>query len=244
MADIGSRTFNLIEDRYLTLANEEYLRPLSLGNNWSKLRLGAMVALTPDGANSLPGCTLLLGICSAADPFANTAGYGAASTTNFIGLDFITNGAGTSGPGTFSYYAGSGGNPYFGGTYAGARRRVGTTNTFAATGVMNGYVTTNTGTLPRRSLLYCDLTKGSPNYTLKAYLHNATQAGLDFTPAQFLDGLEQSGTPIVNGQTLLTATAATLACAEDAGPLNTLSLFWNRAAFPLEVYALAAFRMA
>ena len=46
MSNIGSRTFNLIADKYLTLANEEYLRQLSIGSNWSKLRLGAMLALT------------------------------------------------------------------------------------------------------------------------------------------------------------------------------------------------------
>ncbi len=58
MAIIGTRLFNLIEDKYLTLGNEEYLRPLSIGNNWSKLRLGLMLALPPNGTSSLRGSSI------------------------------------------------------------------------------------------------------------------------------------------------------------------------------------------
>jgi len=105
-------------------------------------------------------------------------------------------------------------------------------------------VAANNGTLQRRSLLYLDITKGSPNYTLKPYLMTAAQAQMDFTAADFLDGLEQAGTPIVNGQTLNTVTAVTIACDETAGALNTVDLFWNRAAYALEVYALAVYRAA
>ena len=124
----------------------------------------------------------------------------------------------------------------------GARRRVGTTDTFAANTTMSHAVAINTGTLQRRTLLYVDITKGSPNYTVKAYIENGTLAMLDFTPAHFLDGLEQSGTPSVNGQSLTAGNALTLACDETAGVFDSVSLYWNRGAFPMEVYALAAYR--
>jgi hypothetical protein len=242
MATIGSRNFNLIEDKYLTLANEEFVRPLSIGNNWSKLRLGAMLAITPDGTNNLPSCALLLGVCSAANPFSGTTGYGAGNTRNYVGLDIVPDGAGGSGPGLFTYYA-TGGNPYFSATYTTARRRVATTDTFAAT-AMNHAVATNTGTIQRRTPIYVEITKGSPNYTLKLYTATSVQAQADFAPADFLNGLEQSGTPALGGVTLSASSAITIACDETAGSFDTVSLFWNRASFALEVYILAAFRMA
>jgi hypothetical protein len=243
MAAIGSRTFNLIEDRYLTLANEEFLRPLSIGNNWSKLRLGAMLALPPNGTNNLTGCSLMLGICSAANPFANTAGFAAASTTNFIGLDLVTDSSGNPASGVFTYNAGSG-NPYYSVSSACARRRVGTTDSVAVATALAHAVTQTTGTLARRTLHYVEITKGSPSYTVKYYAENSTLAVMDFTEAHFLDGLEQSGTPTVNGQSLFASSVMSLACDESAGVFDTVNLFWNRSQFPLEVYALAAFRMA
>jgi hypothetical protein len=42
----------------------------------------------------------------------------------------------------------------------------------------------------------------------------------------------------------LTSISATLAASETPGALDTFDLFWNKSAFPLEVYAIAAYRMA
>ena len=80
MANIGSRLFNLLADKYLTLANEEWVRTLAIGNDWNKLRLGLLLAVTPNGTNPLGGTALMLGLCS-----GKTNPYGAASTTNFVG---------------------------------------------------------------------------------------------------------------------------------------------------------------
>ena len=243
MASIGSRTINLIEDKYLTLANEEYLRPLSIGSNWTKLRIGMVCALTPNGTNNLLGCRLVLGLCAAATPFANTLGYAGATTGNFIGADVILKSSGLDDYGDFIYNAGSG-NPYFTGTFMAVRRRYGSTATFAAFSSTNQAVAANNGSLQRRSLIYLDITKGSPNYSLKPFVMTAAQAQMDFTPADFLDGLEQSSTPVVNGQTLNTVAAVNHACDESAGAFNTLDLYWNRAAYALEIYALAVYRAA
>jgi hypothetical protein len=244
MATIGSRTFNLIGDKYLSLANEEYLRQLSIGSNWNKLRLGAMVALAPNGTSNLVGCSLMLGLCSAATPFANTTGYAAASTGNFLGIDVVTDNGGGTGPGTFTYNAGTG-NPFFSCVFSGARRRVATTSTFAVTNSYSPAIAQTNGSLQRRSVLLLEITKGSPNYSLKIFTNNAAQAEMDFTTAHFLDGLEQSGTPIINGQTMVQNSGlVTIACSESTGVFDTVNLFWNKSAFPIEVYALAAFRMS
>ena len=245
MASIGARTINLVEDKYLSIANEEYVRQLSIGSNWTKLRLGMMCALTPNGTGNLLGCSLVFGLCSAASPFANTTGYASATTGNFIGMDVIISAGGSNNPGDWVYNAGSG-NPYFSGTFTAVRRRYGSTATFAAfaSGGSQVLPVAGVGSTVRRGLVYLDITKGSPNYTLKPYNCTTAQGTMDFTPAQFLDGLEQSGTPVVNGQTLLTETAVNHACDESAGAFNTLDLYWNRAAYALEVYALAVYRAA
>ena len=109
-----------------------------------------------------------------------------------------------------------------------------------ANGCHHGNCGLNCGGLPHASQ-NCN---GSPNYSLKPYVQTAAQAQMDFTPADFLDGLEQASAPVVNGQTLTTCTAVAIACVEDTGAFNTVDLFWNRAAYALEVYALAVYRAA
>ena len=244
MATIGSRTFNLIEGKYLSLANEEYLRPLAIANDWTRLRLGALLALTPNGGSNLSDCSLQLGVCSKATPFANTTGYGSATTTNYIGCDFISKADGTGVPGTWIYNAGSGGNNRFSNTYCAAVRRVAAVRSFSLSGAATGMIPTNAGTLPRRGFLFCDITKGSPNYTVQAWLGQSTSCNVDLKPDEFLDSLEMTSDPTALGNAMIKPAAAVIACSEVAGAFDTLSLYWNRAAFAMEVYALAAYRMS
>lgn len=245
MSSLATTTFVLAPtgDRYLSLAGEEYLRKLSIGNNWSVLRIGAMWAVTPDGTNNLATCALQLGVCTADATFANTAGFSAASTTNYIG-ELLSDSGGAGSPGTLTYTANSG-NPYFTSTFAGAIRRVATTTTNNVPASTSHIIPSNTGSTQRRGLMYIDITKGSPNYTTKPYFTTAAQGGSrDFSYAHFLSGLETSGTPVCDAVTLTTATAATIACSESAGNFDTVSVWWNRASFPLHLYALAVRRVS
>jgi hypothetical protein len=83
MANIGTRTFNLVDDKYLSLANEEWVRTLAIGTNWTKLRIGKLVSVTPDATSNLSGVELIWGLCS-----GKTNPFGAASTTNFLGSKY------------------------------------------------------------------------------------------------------------------------------------------------------------
>src|SRR5664279_1558518 len=103
MANIGSGTFNLIGDKYLTLANEEFVRTLAIGSDWTRLRLGLLLALSTDGTSDLQGADLVWGLCA-----GKTNPFGAASTTNFLGMKFGT----SFGPELLTYNANAG-NPYF-----------------------------------------------------------------------------------------------------------------------------------
>jgi len=234
MANIGSRVFNLVSDKYLSLANEEFVRTLAIGSNWSRLRLGMLMALTPDEPNNLGGVLFTLGLCA-----GKTNPFGAASTTNFFGALFGSNPAGN----TLTYVANSGSPYYWSGRNV--MKRVGATTTGATGFTSESHrIATNTGSLQRRSLHFVEFLKGSPNYTMTFWTAPLTGMANDFTPAHLLDGLEQAGSITVNGETFGAGTAMTLAFDETAGTLDSVDLFWNRAAHPIEVHALSAYRFA
>lgn len=233
MANIGSRDFNLVGDQYLSLANEEYVRTLAIGTNWTKLRLGLLAAVTPDGTSNLNGVQLVWGLCS-----GKTNPFGASSTTNFLGMKYGI----TSGGDLWSYVANAG-NPYFA-TERLFLKKVGGTITTASPAAGEVHrVATNTGALPRRSVQFLDITKGSPNFTVTQWGITLGSMSKDFTPAHLLDGLGQAGTITVNGESMNTM-PATIAFSEVAGALDSVDIFWNKSAFPIEIHAVAAYRLA
>lgn len=238
MATIGSRLFNLVADKYLTLPNEELVRTLAIGSDWNKIRLGVLLAVTPDGTNNLGGTALMLGLCS-----GKTNPYGAATTTNFVGAALHGSAPGGT-TGTLNYGAGSG-NPYFSSGGSWAAGRVGAGLISGAGAASSFILTSNVGSTQRRSPVYVDIQKGSPNYTITRWLPDLSQ-GLfqsgDCSPATFLTSLEVS-TPTWQNINL-TSSSGAVAASETPGVLDTFDLFWNKAAFPLEVYAIAAYRMA
>jgi hypothetical protein len=143
-----------------------------------------------------------------------------------------------------NYGAGSG-NPYFssGGSWPATRVGAGLV---AGTGAAVSFIlTSNVGSTQRRSPLYVDIQKGSPNYTITRWVPDLSQGPFqsgDCSPANFLTSLE---VPTPTWQNInLTSSSAALAASETPGALDTFDLFWNKAAFPLEVYAIAAYRMA
>ena len=234
MANIGSRTFNLIEDKYLTLANEEYARTLAIGSDWTKLRLGLLAALSTDGTNDLQGTSLAWGLCA-----GKTNPFGAASTTNFLGLKF-----GAYADSDSLFYNANSGNPYFW-SYRGAMTKIGATRSIVNGNLVEFHrLATNTGALPRRTALFMEIAKGSPYFGVTMWSMPLTGMVKDFTPAHLLEGLEQPAGIVVNGETLGTGSYSTVAFDEVAGALDTVDLHWNKAAFPLEVYALAAYRVS
>src|SRR5438876_3919296 len=184
MSVIASRAFNLIDDKYLTLANEEYVRTLAIGTNWTKLRIGMLLALATDGTNNLQGTNLVWGLSS-----GKTNPFGAVTTTNFLGMKF-----GYDANSDVLTYVANSGNPYFW-SGQGLITKVGSTKT-----IWNGNafechrIATNTGSLQRRCLLYMQITKGSPNYSVTYWNQNTTGVAKDFTPAHLLEGLEQPTT--------------------------------------------------
>jgi len=238
MATIGQRLFVSLQKKYLTLANEEFVRTLGIGTNWTKLRLGILWAITPDGTNALPSSAIVLGLCS-----GKTNPYGAANTTNFVGAELHTN-APNSTTGSLTYSVISG-QPWYTSSGSWPATRVGATIS-SASGQGNTFlIATNTGSIQRRSPLFVDIQKGSPNYTITRWLPQSSTTAYqtaDMSPAEFLSSLELATPTWVN--IALTGSVGTIATSEGPGVFDTFDFFWNKSLFPAEIYAVAVYRFS
>lgn len=237
MSNIGQRVFVLGGNQlYMTLGNEEFIRPMSIGNTWTKLKIGVLLAYTGDSTNNLTLASFMMGVCS-----GTTNGFRAATTTNFVGALMIGAGADPANGSTLTYTANTG-NPVFSAAFPSHVTRVATTTAFNNPGSNTGFTpVAGTGTLVRRAAFYLTILKGSPNYTLQAF--QSIQTSVDQPFYAFLDGMEQVGTPAINAVTYAAATAGTIAASETPGSLNAVNLAYNKTSFPAEIYAIAAYRM-
>lgn len=221
-------------DKYITLPNAEYVRPLSIGSNWNRLRIGVLMAMTPNATSNILSCNFVMGVCSGA-----TNPYGASSTTYFIG-------SGMTGSATMTYNAGTAGASYYTGSTTSWVSRIGTTLTTG--GALTFLAVTTSGVYTqRRCAQYVDITKYSPSAANIAVTQwTETGAGTahtqyDVTYPAFLYALEQAGTPVING-TNMNSNGTNGPFVEASGPLDTVDVYWNKDAFPWEVYGIAVYR--
>lgn len=233
MSNVAQRVFVLGNNNntYMTLANEEFVRTLAIGSNWTRLRLGILVAFTPDGTNNIAGAVLALGMSAGVNnPF------GAALTDNFYGGSML--GAAT---GQTMLYNAGGGNPYFttGGVVNQIKRVGGVTSTGSSAGIPD--VATNTGTTQRRTAMFLELIKGVSN-SVASFTMSVAIAQTDCPFYAFLDAMETTS-PVIAGNSYGNLQASSFEdISEAAGALDTFNVFWNKSAFPLEIYGMAVYR--
>jgi hypothetical protein len=103
---------------------------------------------------------------------------------------------------------------------------------------------TNTGALQRKTVQFMEITKGSPAFGVRQWAMPLTGMSTDFTAAHMLDGLEQSSSITVNGVAMGPGDTVNFTFDEVAGALDTVNIFWNKSAFPLEIHAVGAYRHA
>ena len=89
-----------------------------------------------------------------------------------------------------------------------------------------------------------EITKGDPSFIVNQWGTPLGGMAKDFTPAHLLDGLEQSGTISVNGESFGVGFASNFNFDEVPGSLDSVNIFWNKSAFPLEIHAVGAYRHA
>lgn len=239
MAAIANRRFVFFDDRHLLLANEEYCRKMQWQSAWSRIRIGFLAAVNANGTSNITDCLCAFGVCS-----GNTAPVSAYAADSFIGASLIGNIAPLS-TRTLTYNGGV--NPYYSGTTGQIFRKNGAFNSTAALSAQAFFPLAATGTQRRRAPFFIDIQRGTAGgsagtVTISVYGCSSSTVLFDYRPDHLLDGLDQIGTPVIYGQTMtvLVTNSSTLSISDASGALDTLCLYWSRAAYPLEVYAVGA----
>lgn len=246
MSVIYNRTFATGNQRYLNLAAEDYLRPLSIGTNWNRIRIGVLFAVGTVSGNAWPlrGPTFSLGVCNG---ILNSPGV--LTATHVIGWGTGTNPI-TSSSGTWGYNAGTGGNSYFtasGWTFykiANGALTTGTTGSFT----LNVPTNAPAGTA-RRGICVLDINKSaliSGNMTQGVMGGAAAHMSLDLTSSDLYATMEwYASAPTIQGTALnFLANGNSIAFNETTnGALDTVFLYWNHYTVPFELYELAVYRV-
>lgn len=237
-ASIITRDFVNQSDKALKIGGAAYTRKISYNNNWSRIRVGALVSVTANGTNNINDVAFTLGLCSGL-----TYPASAPSPANAVGACFCGN-LSVGAVRLFQYIAGTG-NPYYSMTAGTAYRKQGLTVINSSSTVTSFFIPqAGTGLVRRRVPILIDITRnvGGGGLASITVYGIAVQASvfLDYRPDDLQYALDYLGTPILRGITMTAGTTVTLAVGEETGPLDTLELFWSSQAFPMEVYATGA----
>lgn len=225
-SSIIQRTISGTPQKSCALNGSCFSRPISLPANWLKIRVGIRYHATDYGASLFGKPRLSIGFCS-----NQTSIMGTAVTTNGIGLHSVASSGNWTRSAT-NYSLGS--VHWYGYT------RVGSTYTLSAADISstatcvfgNGAASATAD----RTVLMCDITKGSPNYTVNGMLCN-NSAVADVSQATFL--AQMLIDPPVIAQHVYGNTPQAMAFSEVPGSLNAVNVWFNRQAINVELEDLA-----
>jgi hypothetical protein len=248
MSVIYNRNFASGNQRYLTLTTQDYLRPMSIGTSWSRIRIGMLYAMGTVSENAWPvrGCSLSLGVCNGIQNspanLTQTHAFGWA----------IPSLPTTASPGNWGYNAGTGGNSYFsasGWTFFKIASSVYTTSNTGSVTITAPSNTTLGGAIARRGILILDISKSalvSGNISQGGMSGAVAHNSLDLTSSDLYSALEWYTTaPTIQGTALSSlAVANPIAFNESVnGGLDTVFLYWSHYTVPIQLYELAVYRV-
>lgn len=185
------------------------VRSISLPAAWSQVRVGVLWCMNEAAGGTYTG-DIQLGLCS-----GTTNCYGDATTTHYVG-------AGTDGAQTW----GKTGNYYWTGAIYPVKR-VNTTTTKGTVLNAGGTILYSTATFPLWRFFYVDITKGSPNYSFRAWCCTSLNSSNFITKTTF-QLLIDDPVPSLSYHTYVAA--QTLAVDEGVdGTLNAVMLYHDAA---------------
>lgn len=247
MPVIAARNFATGSQRYLSLGAADYLRTLSIGTGWNRIRIGILYSMGTVSENAWPirGCSFSLGVCSGVN---NSASVQASNQCYGVGIP----GMPSSSTGSFNYNAGTAGNSYFSvNGYTTFKYNAGV-NQAVGVGSITINVPSNTttgGAIPRRGIYILDYSKTSlvsGNLSQGQYSGAVAHMSLDITSSDLYAALEwYASSPIVQGTVLNgLGLGNSLSFNEPVnGPLDTVFLFWTQYTVPLQLYEIAVYRV-
>lgn len=211
-------------DRRFQMGREEFLRPMIIGTNWNKIRIGVRLGLTGNSTFTLG--SFGIGVCQ------GNSGYLADTTVDWFGgwttQSGITGNTVTFNAGTPNYYQLTSGT-----TAVWKRNNTTTTNTTATPAIF-----LPTQPTAFRQQLFCDILKGSPSYTATLWAPNTAGLGqTDIGEASFLQSMENEGTP-----TSVVAGSGVAVTYSGSGLHDTISLIWTRCCPVIEISTIAVAR--
>lgn len=234
-ATVTTRAFAYVPDNTLKFSGE-YTRQFKILNQWQRIRLGVLCAITPDGTSNITDCPIVFGVCT------GSQGIGNWWTPYFIGASLV--GAYTTVSTRIATYNQNTNNPYYSFSAGQSFKKSETTSTAIATLTTTYGTPSFTGWFKRRVAYYIDITKslgGSGAGTITVYGPAlAAVQSFDARPDHFMAGLDAAGIPVVNGQTYVSLGSTAVNLSEALGPLDTFNLLYPRATFPLEISAMGA----
>ena len=219
-ATVNQRTISGQVQKAIVLVNDCFVRPVPIPNGWTTVRVGLRLHFT---TGSISSPIMAVGLCAGSSNKICDA-----STSHFVGI--IANGGFTNnGPGCGAVYFSVPLKAY---------KRVGTTDTIGSniTGDSR-YGNSADANCADRGILFIDITKGSPNYTINAwYMANGTAP--DVSKAIFENMLNTLQGPLQydGGVNMVHGTDQTVAVNEGTdGTLDSLCVYWNQTAVSMEI---------
>jgi len=236
MAVIGQQAFVLAptSDKYLSLANEEYVRKLDLtgfGNNWQKIRIALNCSFANTGGGALSISSLFVGLCS-----GTALPYGSQQCVHAVGYLW-----GDPQGSQSATYAAGGGNPYYsGGMTIYGIRKVGAGYTSASIGSTTYAFVATGGTLERRGWLCADIQQTATQAIINGKTEAVASAASDVFYEHSQYCTNQGGNPDV----LETAAAQlTQTLTPGAGwnnnALDSVNIFWRSSTYDLRIYSIS-----
>lgn len=216
----------IILQRAIQLGNEEFGRTMSIGTNWTKIRIGIRCAV--NGVGGLINAGLALGVCQ-----GTTNMYKSVTCTDFVGIHFGI----TPDNSTFTFVLTSPAYYTQGSVSLPTITKVNGTLTNRSGQNTTSYLGSAPGTTA--VVGYVDILKGS-SYTVTPYWPNSVgNVQTNSTALQFITGMETDGTP----SNVAAYTAATYAYT-GAGLFDTVNVSWSRSTPTLTIFNLAVCRFS
>lgn len=218
-------TQKITGDKVMELGSEMFIRPMAMGINWQKIRIGIRYAF--NGGSTMPGAGLMLGVCAGTSwdydsPYVDLVGGHFGSSVFNTLYTFVA--------GTPSYYT-------IDTTSTLGVTKYGATVSTSGAATNLSYMSANPSA--SRCIYFVDITRGTSTYTVKLWLFNSAAAAqtdrnrqtftgwmMDETTAGGVLAAGSSGTPTYIG----------------GGLLNSVFVRWNKSSVPIDISDLSVVR--